>query len=151
MKEFADSMNISYDTVKKNAQRGNIIKGTKGKIDTDNPTNKLFFDKQMVQNSVNVPKEKKAPTKKGTIKAEKVVEKAAEVVAETTETVEATAEEAVEAAAEVVAEKPAKKTRIEKVAAPAVTDSEEGSDDDEDDVELPVFDTVEAGGDTLDG
>ena len=74
-KEFADSMNISYDTVKKNAQRGNIIKGTKGKIDTDNPTNKLFFDKQMVQNSVNVPKEKKTQTKKGTVKAEKVVEK----------------------------------------------------------------------------
>lgn len=64
MKEFAVSMNISYDTVKKNAQRGNIIKGTNNKIDTENPTNKLFFNKQMVQNSASVPNKKKETVEK---------------------------------------------------------------------------------------
>ena len=37
--EFAEMIGMSYDTVKKNAQRGKIIKGTDGKIDTDNAVN----------------------------------------------------------------------------------------------------------------
>ena len=47
LKEFGDSMGMPYDTTKKNAQRGNIIKGTDGKIDTENAVNRLFFDKQI--------------------------------------------------------------------------------------------------------
>lgn len=46
LSEFAESMGMPYNTVKVNAQRGKIIKGTDGKIDTENPTNKLFFNKQ---------------------------------------------------------------------------------------------------------
>jgi hypothetical protein len=45
---------MSYDTAKKNAQRGKIIKGTNGKIDTDNAVNRLFLDKKKAQN-INKP------------------------------------------------------------------------------------------------
>jgi hypothetical protein len=45
---------MSYDTAKKNAQRGKIIKGTDGKIDTDNAVNRLFLDKKKAQN-INKP------------------------------------------------------------------------------------------------
>lgn len=48
LKEFGDSMGMSYNTVKVNSQRGKIIKGTNGKIDTENAVNKLFFDKQII-------------------------------------------------------------------------------------------------------
>lgn len=71
MKEFSESMSISYDTVKKNAQRGNIIKGTNGKIDTENATNKLFFDKQMALNSTKID-DKKESKKETTQKKERV-------------------------------------------------------------------------------
>lgn len=47
LEEFGDSMGMPYDTVKKNAQRGNIIKGTDGLIDTENPKNKVFYDKKI--------------------------------------------------------------------------------------------------------
>lgn len=43
VKDFAVLAGISYDTAKKNCQRGNILKGTDGKIDTDNPVNKLYL------------------------------------------------------------------------------------------------------------
>ena len=52
--EFAEMIGMSYDTVKKNAQRGKIIKGTDGKIDTDNAVNRLFLDKKKAQN-INKP------------------------------------------------------------------------------------------------
>lgn len=52
--EFAEMIGMSYDTAKKNAQRGKIIKGTDGKIDTDNAVNRLFLDKKKAQN-INKP------------------------------------------------------------------------------------------------
>jgi hypothetical protein len=52
--EFAEMIGMSYDTAKKNAQRGKIIKGTNGKIDTDNAVNRLFLDKKKAQN-INKP------------------------------------------------------------------------------------------------
>lgn len=76
LKEFGDSMGMPYDTVKKNAQRKKIIKGTDGKIDTDLPINKLFFDTQILllgtKKTSSEPKEtvkrdtKKASTEKPT-------------------------------------------------------------------------------------
>ena len=47
IKEFGESIGMSYDTTKKNVSRGNIIKGTDGKIDTENAVNKLYFDNQI--------------------------------------------------------------------------------------------------------
>lgn len=75
MKEFGELLDIPYDTVKKNAQRGNIVKGTNGKIDTENPTNKLFIDEKKAVTSVNPGKYKKDnednPAKKRRVVAEK--------------------------------------------------------------------------------
>jgi hypothetical protein len=56
LKEFCESMGMPYDTAKKNAQRGNIIKGTDGKIDTENPINRLFFDKQISLKGTKITK-----------------------------------------------------------------------------------------------
>lgn len=79
LKEFGDSMGMPYDTVKKNAQRKKIIKGTDGKIDTELPINKMFFDAQMIllgtktakkevhrDGGVSISREKKASTEKPT-------------------------------------------------------------------------------------
>lgn len=80
MKEFASSMNMPYDTVKKNCQRGNLIKGTGGKIDTENPKNKLFIDKLTVSNVSSLPKEDIKTTTKGTSKTVKrIVERPTEL------------------------------------------------------------------------
>lgn len=59
LQEFADSLGMPYDTAKKNAQRGNIVKGTDGKIDTENAVNKLFYEKKKSQISSKPPKETK--------------------------------------------------------------------------------------------
>ena len=58
LKEFGLSMGMSYDTVKKNAQRGNIVKGTDGKIDTENPVNKLFYENEKLKQATKPTKEK---------------------------------------------------------------------------------------------
>jgi len=52
LEEFGVSIGMSYDTVKKNAQRGNIVKNSDGKVDTDNPKNKVFYDKKKAQLSL---------------------------------------------------------------------------------------------------
>lgn len=74
MKEFATLVGLSYDTVKKNAQRGNIVKGTGGKIDTENATNRLFIDEKKASNSVNPTKYKndidEKPTNKRKVSSE---------------------------------------------------------------------------------
>jgi len=49
LSEFAESMGMPYNTAKVNAQRGKIIKGTDGKIDTENAVNRLFFNKQIAK------------------------------------------------------------------------------------------------------
>lgn len=65
LQEFADSLGMPYDTAKKNAQRGNIVRGTDGKIDTENPVNKVFFDKKKALISTKPVKEQsEKPTKK---------------------------------------------------------------------------------------
>jgi hypothetical protein len=61
IKEFGESMGMSYDTTKKNVSRGNIIKGTDGKIDTENAVNKLYFDNQI---ALGGTKNAKTPAKK---------------------------------------------------------------------------------------
>jgi hypothetical protein len=66
LEEFGYSMGMPYDTVKKNAQRGNIIRGTDGLIDTENPVNKVFYDKKTALKGTkslqkeSISKEKKA-------------------------------------------------------------------------------------------
>lgn len=67
LKEFAELMGMPYNTAKINSQRGNIIKGTDGKIDTENAVNRLFFDKQKAKISTKPDKkvsEKAEPTTK---------------------------------------------------------------------------------------
>lgn len=61
IKEFGESLGMSYDTTKKNVSRGNIIKGTDGKIDTENAVNKLYFNTQI---ALSGTKKVKTVTKK---------------------------------------------------------------------------------------
>jgi hypothetical protein len=64
LKEFAESMGMPYDTAKKNAQRGNIIKGTDGKIDTENPTNRIFYNEKKASIELRPSKKVEKPTTK---------------------------------------------------------------------------------------
>lgn len=73
LEEFGDSMGMPYDTVKKNAQRTNIIKGTDGKIDNENPVNKVFYDKQIAKQGTKFIK-KEIKSSDGT-KSKRIIEK----------------------------------------------------------------------------
>jgi hypothetical protein len=70
--EFAEMIGMSYDTAKKNAQRGKIIKGTGGKIDTDNAVNRLFLDKKKAQ---NINKQNQVVAQNDVSKTRKTVER----------------------------------------------------------------------------
>lgn len=59
LKEFAESMGMPYNTAKQNATRKNIVKGTDGKIDTENAVNKLFYNNKKAEYSNRVPSETK--------------------------------------------------------------------------------------------
>lgn len=79
IREFGESVGMSYDTTKKNVQRGNIIKGDNGKIDSENPINKLFLNTQKgvvgtkQQHKEAVLKEKKAVERPTGLTAEQKV------------------------------------------------------------------------------
>jgi len=62
LSEFADSMGMPYNTAKVNAQRGKIIKGTDGKIDTENAVNRLFYNKHIAKIGTK-PDKKEVETK----------------------------------------------------------------------------------------
>lgn len=59
LREFAESMGMPYNTAKQNATRKNIVKGTDGKIDTENAVNKLFYNNKKAEYSNRVPAESK--------------------------------------------------------------------------------------------
>lgn len=44
LKDFANAVGVSYDTIKKHVQRGKVTRGTDGKIDTENGKNILYIN-----------------------------------------------------------------------------------------------------------